>query len=62
MPTEPVDTTGAGDSFNGSYLVARLLGDVPEAAVARAHRVASAVVRVRGALAPFEVLRDAFAG
>jgi hypothetical protein len=27
----------------------------------RAHRVASAVVRVRGALAPFEVLRSAFA-
>jgi 2-dehydro-3-deoxygluconokinase len=62
MPTEAIDTTGAGDSFNGSYLAARLLGDEPQAAVMRAHRVASAVVRVRGALAPFEVLRAAFAG
>jgi 2-dehydro-3-deoxygluconokinase len=62
LPTEAIDTTGAGDSFNGSYLAARLLGDEPEAAVMRAHRVASAVVRVRGALAPFEVLRAAFDG
>jgi 2-dehydro-3-deoxygluconokinase len=60
--TVAIDTTAAGDSFNGSYLVARLLGDEPEAAVTRAHRVASAVVQVRGALAPFEVLRRAFAG
>jgi 2-dehydro-3-deoxygluconokinase len=62
VPTEAIDTTAAGDSFNGSYLAARLLGDEPETAVMRAHRVASAVVRVRGALAPFEVLRSAFAG
>jgi len=62
VPTEAVDTTAAGDSFNGSYLAARLLGDEPEAAVTRAHRVASAVVRVRGALAPFDVLRAVFAG
>jgi 2-dehydro-3-deoxygluconokinase len=60
VPTKPIDTTAAGDSFNGSYLAARLLGDEPEAAVTRAHRVASAVVQVRGALAPFEVLRAAF--
>ncbi len=56
----PVDTTGAGDSFNGGYLAARLAGHAPADAVQRAHRVAAAVVQVRGALAPFEVLRTAF--
>jgi 2-dehydro-3-deoxygluconokinase len=55
-----VDTTGAGDSFNGAYLAARLSGHVPAEAVLRAHRVAAAVVQVRGALAPFETLRAAF--
>jgi 2-dehydro-3-deoxygluconokinase len=61
VPVEtPVDTTGAGDSFNGGYLAARLAGDAPDVAVRRAHAVAAAVVQVRGALAPFEVLRQAF--
>lgn len=55
-----VDTTGAGDSFNGSYLAARLKNDAPADAVRKAHRVAAAVVQVRGALAPFETLREAF--
>lgn len=58
----PVDTTGAGDSFNGAYLAARLAGDAPMEAVVRAHRVAGAVIQVRGALAPFEMLRAAFNG
>ncbi|MGX5841985.1 sugar kinase [Mesorhizobium sp. ArgA1] len=58
----PIDTTGAGDSFNGGYLAARLAGHAPADAVQRAHRVAAAVVQVRGALAPFEVLRTAFEG
>ncbi len=58
----PVDTTGAGDSFNGAYLAARLAGHAPAEAARRAHRVAAAVVQVRGALAPFEILKAAFDG
>ena len=58
--TDPVDTTGAGDSFNGSYLAARLGGQSPADAVRSAHRVAAAVVQVRGALAPHETLKAAF--
>ena len=58
--TSPVDTTGAGDSFNGAYLAARLAGIAPAEAARKAHAVAAAVVQVRGALAPFETLRAAF--
>ena len=56
----PLDTTGAGDAFNGAYLAARLLGIAPAEATKRAHRVAGAVVQVPGALAPFDLLRMAF--
>jgi 2-dehydro-3-deoxygluconokinase len=56
----PLDTTGAGDGFNGGYLAARLAGDETAKAARRAHQVAAAVVQVRGALAPFETLQAAF--
>lgn len=57
---QPLDTTGAGDSFNGGYLAARLLGHPAAEAARRAHRVAAAVVQVHGALAPADILQAAF--
>jgi 2-dehydro-3-deoxygluconokinase len=52
-----VDTSGAGDAFNGAYLTARLQGHEPADAVRFAHRVAALAIGVRGALTPFEVLK-----
>jgi 2-dehydro-3-deoxygluconokinase len=53
----PVDTTGAGDSFNGGYLAARLSGLDEVQAVRAAHALASRVVLHPGALIPMATAR-----
>jgi 2-dehydro-3-deoxygluconokinase len=49
-PARVVDTSGAGDSFNGAYLAARLCGADPAAAARAGLSLAARVVRHRGAL------------
>ncbi len=47
---EPLDTTGAGDAFNGAYLAARFAGCAPVFAAHKAHAQACRTVLHRGAL------------
>lgn len=47
-----VDTTSAGDAFNGGYLAARLRDVVPVAAARAGNRLAAEVVAAPGALLP----------
>jgi 2-dehydro-3-deoxygluconokinase len=56
LTVEPViDTSGAGDAFNGAYLANRLQGASPVAAAQTALRVASKVVTRAGAIVPASV-------
>ncbi len=51
----PVDTTAAGDAFNGAYLAARRQGADLPTAVRRAQDIAAQVVMHRGAIVPVTV-------
>jgi 2-dehydro-3-deoxygluconokinase len=51
-PNQVIDTTGAGDSFDGAFLAARLSGKRVREAVRAGHDLAAVVVRHRGAIIP----------
>ena len=54
--TDVVDTTAAGDSFNGGYLAAFLRGESDTECLSSGHELASKVVRHSGAIVPAEFL------
>lgn len=55
QPDEIVDTTAAGDSFNGTYLAKRLSGQAPIAAATAGGRMAATVIQHAGAIIPAEI-------
>lgn len=50
IPIKAIDTTAAGDSFNGTYLSSRMKGFSAEIAAQHAHKVAGTVVQYSGAI------------
>ncbi len=51
---DPVDTSGAGDAFDGGYLAARLAGDDPATAALAGHALGGWMVMRRGAIPPVD--------
>jgi 2-dehydro-3-deoxygluconokinase len=49
---EVVDSTAAGDSFNAGYMAAKFGGSTAADAAKQAHKLASTVIRYRGAIIP----------
>jgi 2-dehydro-3-deoxygluconokinase len=52
----PIDTTGAGDSFNGAFLAAFMGGASAEACATAGNELAATVIRHRGAIIPREAM------
>lgn len=61
-PVVPVDTTGAGDSFNAGYMAARLPGSDMAQAVRAGQQLAAKVVQHAGALLPRHVIDESVPG
>lgn len=57
-PQRAIDTTGAGDGFNGGYLAARFMGHAVPESIALAQAVSGRVVMTKGALVPMQDLKD----
>jgi len=53
-----LDTTAAGDSFNGGYLGALFGGKSQEQALKVGHDLATQVIQCRGAILPKTALSD----
>ena len=58
----PKDTTGAGDSFAGTYLAERMVGTSMPDAIRSAIKVANLVVRYHGAIVDLDHYRGLFQG
>jgi len=53
----PIDTTAAGDSFNGGYLAAKQRGENPINAIAAAQKCASIVIQHKGAIVDANIFK-----
>ena len=55
-----VDSTGAGDSFNGVFLASYLAGFDLENSIKKANNISSHVIEQKGALLPINEVKKIF--